>query len=146
MSNLSFLSKILEKVAVNHLTSLIYSSNKSNHYQSAYRKFQSTDTGLLQINNDILLSMDAGKVTALTLRNLSTAFDTIDHSILLRRLDDQFGATRKALNWFKSYLTRRWHRIKPGDCLSSKADLLFGVSQGSVLGVLCFYPLYHSTQ
>ena len=82
--------------------------------------------------------MDAGKVTALTLLDLSAAFDTIDHTILLRRLDDWFGVTGKALDWFKSYLTGRRQRIKLGDCLSSKADLKFGLPQGSVLGPLVF--------
>ena len=82
--------------------------------------------------------MDAGKVTALTLLDLSAAFDTIDHTILLRRLDDWFGVTGKTLNWFKSYLTGRCQRIKLDDCLSSKADLRFGVPQGSVLGPLLF--------
>ena len=80
--------------------------------------------------------MDAGKVTALTLLDLSAAFDTIDHTILLRRLDDWFGVTGKALDWFKSYLTGRCQRIKLGGCLSSKADLKFEVPRGSVLGPL----------
>ena len=74
------------------------------NYQSTRRKFYSTETALLQIHNDILASNDAGKVTALTLLDLSAAFDTIDHIILLRRLDDWFGVTGKALDWFKSYL------------------------------------------
>ena len=82
--------------------------------------------------------MDAGKVTARTLLDLSAAFDTIDHTILLRRLDDWFGVTGKTLNWFKSYLTGTCQRIKLGDCLSSKANLKFGVPQGSVLGPLLF--------
>ena len=138
VSNLSFLSKVLEKVVVNQLNTHINSSNTSNQYQSAYRKFHSTETALLKIHSDILASMDAGKVTALTLLDLSAAFDTIDHTILLRRLDDWFGVTGKALNWFKSYLTGRCQRIKIGDCLSSKADLKFGVPQGSVLGPLLF--------
>ena len=82
--------------------------------------------------------MDAGKVTALTLLDLSAAFDTIDHTILPSRLHDWFGDTGKALNWFKSYLTGRCQRIKIGDCSSSKANLKFGVPQGSVLGPLLF--------
>ena len=82
--------------------------------------------------------MDASKVTALTLLDLFAAFDTIDHTILLRRLDDWFGVTGEALNRFESYLTGRCQRIKLGDCLSSKVDLKFGVPQGSVLGPLLF--------
>ena len=82
-----FLSKVLEKVVVNQLNSHINSSNTSNQYQSAYRKYHSTKTALLKIHNDTLASMDNGEVTAPALRDLSAAFDTIDHTILLRRLD-----------------------------------------------------------
>ena len=110
----------------------------SNQYQSAYRAFHLIETALLKIRNDILSSMGAGKVTTLTLLDLSTAFDTIDHSVLLRRLDDWFGVTGEALCWFKSYLTGRCQRIRLADCLSSKADLKVGVLQGSVLGPLLF--------
>ena len=137
-SNISFLSKVLEKVVVNQLNTHINSSNASNQYQSAYRKFHSTETALMKIHNDVLAALDAGKVTALTLLDLSAAFDTIDLTIPLRRLDDWFGVTEKALDWFESYLTGRYQRIKLGDCLSSKADLKFGVPQGSVLGPLLF--------
>ena len=97
VSNLSFLSKVLEKEVVNQLNSHIYSSNTSNQYQSAQRKFHSTETALLKIHNDILASMDAGKVTALTLLDLSAAFNTIDHTILRRRLDDRVEVTEKHL-------------------------------------------------
>ena len=87
-SNLSFLSKILERVVASRLNSHINSSHKSHHYQSAYRKFHPTETTLLKIHNNILSSMEDGKVTVLTLLDPSAAFDTIDHTILLRRLDD----------------------------------------------------------
>ena len=138
VSNLSSLSKLLEKVVVNQLNSHINSSSTSNQHQSAYRKFHPMETALLKIHNDILASLDAGKVTVLALLDLSAAFDTIDHTILLRRLDDWFGVTGKALDWFKSYLTGRCQRIRLGDCLSSKADLKCGVPLGSVLGPLLF--------
>ena len=138
VSNLSFLSKILEKVVASRLNSHINSSHTSNDYQSAYRKFHSTETALLKIHNDILSSMDDGRVTALTMLDLSAAFDTIDHTILLSRLGNWFGVSEKALDWFKSYLTDRSQRIKLGNCLSSRSDLSFGVPQGSVLGPLIF--------
>ena len=98
VSNLSFLSKILEKVVASRLNSHINSSHISNHYQSAYRKLHSTETALLKTHNDILSSMDDGKITALTLLDLSAAFDTTDHTILLRRLDDWFSVNWKTLD------------------------------------------------
>ena len=101
VSNLSFLSKILEKVVASRLNSHINSSHTSNDYQPAYRKFRSTETALLKIHNDILSSMDDGRVTALTLLDLSAAFDTIDHTIIPRRLGNWFGVSGKALGCFK---------------------------------------------
>ena len=136
VSNLGYLYKVLEKVVASRLNSHINSSHTSNDYQSAYRKFHSTETALLKIHNDILSSMDDGRVTALTLLDLSAAFD--DHTILLRRLGNWFGVSGKALDWFKSYLSRRSQRIKLGNSLSSRSDLSFGVPKGSVLGPLLF--------
>ena len=127
----------------NCLNSHISSSKLFNHYQSAYNKFKSTETALFKIHSDSLSPMDNGKVTALTLLDLSVACDTIDHTILLGRLNEWFGLTGKVLYWFKSYLTGRCQRIKLGNCLSSKSDLTFRVSQGSVLGLLLF-TLYTS--
>ena len=77
----------LEKVVADLLNSHINSANTSNHYQSTHKKFHSTETALLKIYNDILSLMDDGRVMALTL-TFSTAFDTVDHTITLRRLDD----------------------------------------------------------
>ena len=134
VSNLS----ILEKVVASRLNSHINSSRTSNDYQSAYRKFHSTKTALLKIHNDILSSMDDGRVTPLTLLDLSAAFDTIDHTILLRRLGGWFGVSGKALDWFKSYLTGRSQGIKLGNCLYSRSYRSFGVPQGSVFGPLLF--------
>ena len=89
--------------------------------------------------------MDDGRVTALTLLDLSAAFDTIDHTILLSRLGNWFGVSGEALDWFKSYLTGRSQRIKLGNCLSSRSDLSFGVPQGVRSWSSAFYSLYHST-
>ena len=76
----------------------------SNRLQSAYRKHHSTKSALLKVHNDIIISMDKGEVTALTLLDLSTAFDTIDHAILTERLSDWYGIFGQAQIWFSSYL------------------------------------------
>ena len=82
--------------------------------------------------------MDDGRVTALTPLNRSAAFDTIDHTILMRILGNWFGVSEDALDCFKSYFTGRSQRIKLGNCLSSRSDLSFAVPQGSVIGPLLF--------
>ena len=106
-------------------------------FQSAYRKHHSTESALLNIH-DILLNMAKGSVTALTLLELSAAFDTIDHTILLDRLNVHYGISELALGWFKSYLSGRTHSVKVGNTLSHPAALQYGVPQGSVLGPILF--------
>ena len=91
ISNLSFIKKILEKIVANRLNAL------SNVSQSAYIQFHSTETALLKVHNDINLNIDNGKVTALTLLDLSAAFDTIDHDILITRLSTWYGISRTNL-------------------------------------------------
>ena len=76
-------------------------------FQSAYRKYHSTETALLRMRNDILVSMNKQQVTLLVFLDLSAAFDTVDHDILLRRLEYKFGIKDQAVTWFKSYLSNR---------------------------------------
>ena len=78
--------------------------------------------------------MAKGSVTALTVLDLSAAFDTIDHTILLDRLNVYYGISELALGWFKSYLSGRTHSVKVGNTLSHPAVLQYGVPQGSVFG------------
>jgi len=109
-----------------------------NPFQSAYKSFHSTETALLSVQNDIFLAMDRGNVTALTLLDLSAAFDTIDHDIMLSRLTDWFGIGKTALKWIVSYLKDRSQSININGKFSIPFPLLFGVPQGSVLGPLLF--------
>ena len=141
ISNLSFLSKILERVVAKRLNAHIEEQLLSNQVQSAYKRFHSTETALLKIHNDIICNMDNGKVTALTLLDLSAAFDTIDHSILLERLYEHFGISGTVFQWFKSYISNRQQRVHIDGSLSCPQDLHFGVPQGSVLGpfLFCLY-------
>ena len=106
-------------------------------FQSAYRKHHSSKSALLNVH-DILLSMAKGSVTALTLLDLSTTFDTIDHTILLDRLNVYYGINDLVLGLFKSYLSGRTHSVKVGSTLSHPAALQYGVPQGSVLGPILF--------
>ena len=83
--------------------------------------------------------MDNGNVTALTLLDLSDAFDTIDHLILSQSLHVHFGISGPALGWFKSYFSDRYQSINISGTLSFPQHLLpFGVPQGSVLGPVLF--------
>ena len=96
------------------------------------------ETALLKIHDDVLTAMDIDKVTALTLLHLSAAFDTIDHSILLQRLEMWYGFGGGVISWLRSYLSDRRQCVKLDHCLSKNVTLPFGVQQGSVLGPLLF--------
>ena len=106
--------------------------------QSAYRQNHSTESALLKVKNDILLNMEAQKVTLLVLLDLSTAFDTVRHDTLLNCLKSRFGVDGKALEWFASYFSDRTQRVAVNDGLSSAFPLRQGVPQGSCLGPLLF--------
>ena len=105
VSNLNFISKILERVVAAQLQSHLDEAGLITAFQLAYRKHHSTESALLNIHNDILLNMAKGSVTALTLLDLSATFDTINHTILLDRLNGYYGISELALGWFKSYLS-----------------------------------------
>jgi len=138
VSNLSFLSKLTEKAIASQIKAHINRFRLDNPFQSAYKAYHSTETALLSVQNDIYKAMDSSKVTALTLLDLSAAFDTIDHTILLDRWRGWFGLEGSALGWIASYLKNRYQSINLNGSKSNPVELLFGVPQGSVLGPLLF--------
>ena len=138
VSNLSFISKLIEKVVAKQLNNYIDSEGLSNVNQSTYRRLHSTESALLKIQNDIAASMDSGKAVALTLLDLSAAFDTIDHDILFNSLRDWFGVDGTVLRWIKSYLSNCKQKVKLGNRFSDAFSLPYRVPQGSVLGPLRF--------
>ena len=107
VSNLNFVSKILERVVAVQLQTHLDEASLMTAFQLAYRKHHSTESARLNIHNDILLNMAKGSATAFTLLDLSAAFYTNDHAILLDRLNVYYGINELALSWFKSYLLRR---------------------------------------
>ena len=124
MSNLSFLSKILEKVVLCQLSSHLLTNILFCFHQSAYHAGHSTERVLLKIVNDLLSALDEDKVTLLLLLDLSAAFDTIDHSILLSRLSYSFAISDTVLAWFTSYLIVRTQIISVNGSKSLPAPIL----------------------
>ena len=144
VSNLSFLSKLLEKVALEQFQNHCKTYDLFPSYQSAYRKFFSCETALIKLINDILWNMEKQMVTSLAAIDLSAAFDTVDHSVLLNVLSTNFGITGQCLNWFQSYLSPRNFKVNINKEYSTLKDLTFSVPQGSVAGPT-LYSVYAST-
>ena len=100
-------------------------------YQSSYRRYFSTETPLLRVKNDILLNMNKPEqpLTLLILLDLSSAFDTVDHDILLKRLSSKFAVSGTIIEWLRSYLDERCQRILINTTQSSSClgPLLFTV-------------------
>ena len=134
MSKLSFLSKLPERVVLLQLTDILERN------LSAYR--QNHSTALLHITNCLLESTDQGRVSILFLLDLSSAFDTTNHSILLERLQSTFGISGSALQWLRSYILDRLQVVVVNSIPSIPQCLIFGVPQGSVLGPILFCSLY----
>ena len=136
------LSKVLVRVVLTQLKNYLTGNDFYDRYQSAYREHHSTEALLLRVHDDLLRSLDAGDCVALLLLDLSSAFDTVSHSILLRRLHD-VGIRGIALQWFESYLTNRKQTVQIGSSLSAEVCLQSGVPQGSVLRpvLFCLYLL-----
>jgi hypothetical protein len=134
VSNLPFLSKILEKIVAKRLLEHKDKNLLHEKMQSAYRKHHSTETALVRIQNDILRAIDNKQCVCLVLLDLSAAFDTVDHPTLITRLSDRFGVRNSALEWIKSYLHERKQFVNILGVKSAAHVLNCNVPQGSVLG------------
>ena len=143
VSNLSYLSKVIEKVVCNQLVDYTEQTGMTEKYQSAYKHNHSTEFALLHVRTDILQAMDNQEVTCLILLDLSAAFDTVSHSLLLNRLRYIFSVTDMALNWKESYLKDHTQSMVLGDMDTTRAKseakhIKQGVPQGSILGPTLF--------
>ena len=140
ISNFSFLSKLIERVIAARLSSHLFLYNIMSKFQSAYRKFHSSETALLYVQKFLVL-LDAGHCTAILLLDLSAAVDTINHSILTHRLQHWFGISSAALNLLSSFLSERSQTVVTSASKSQLVLLEYGIPQGGVLEPL-LYSLY----
>ena len=139
ISNLSVVSKLLERIILRRLLEHLKRNDMLPSVQSAYRKCHSTESATARVFSDILTALDRGDVAALALLDLSAAFDTVDHSILLRRLRESYNISGAALTWISSYVPGRRQCVVHSGSQSSYDSILFGVPQCSVLGRCCSY-------
>jgi len=138
ISNLSFLSKLVERVITGRFVAHAERHALFPVRQSAYRRYHSTETVVVSVLNDVIRAADEGKVTCLVLLDLSSAFDTVDHDILLQVLNRRFLVEGSALDWFRSYLNNRTQVFRANQSESATLAISCSVPQGSVLGPVEF--------
>ena len=132
------ITKILEKHVLSQASFKLNSHNLYYAFQSAYRPGSSIETDLLKVANDLFISLNKGDMSVLALLDFSSAFDTIDHSIHVRRLHNDLGLTDTVIQCFSSYLSDRTNYVSLSDLCSAFAPIPSGASQGSVPGPILF--------
>ncbi len=137
VSLLPFIAKSLERVVFNQLSLFLAQNNILDNNQSGFRSGHSTETALLSVTEALRLARAASKSSVLILLDLSAAFDTVNHQILMSILR-KMGISGTALLWFESYLSDRSFRVSWRGEISKSQLLATGVPQGSVLGPLLF--------
>ena len=138
VSDLLFLSKLTERVVDKRLFEHMSLNNLHCIYEHGYKKMHSTETLLLPLVNNTLLSLDSNLAVVWILIDLSAAFDTVDIDLVLHILENEIGIRGVALGWFKSFLRGRKQRVLIEKSLSETIEVQYGVPQGSVLGPILF--------
>ena len=144
ISDLKVISKIIEKVVAVRLQKYLEANQLNEPLQSAHKPFHSCETALVRVHNDILVAIDKRHCVMLLLLDLSVAFDTVDHDILLTRLHSKYSISGIALEWFRSYLTNRSQFAKGVDhSLASSSAVYLKVLS---LDRFCMYSTQHHWQ
>ena len=138
VSNLLFLSKLIERVVAIRLESHMNTNNLHSDKQYGYKKGHSTEMLLIKVVNDLFIACDKNTNSVLMLLDLSAAFDTVDQRKLLGILYHEIGIQEVAYKWFESFLIQRTQKVKIKESYSSEDTLDYGVPQGSVLGPILF--------
>ena len=138
ISLLSNINKILEKLMFNRLYSFLELHNCIYDLQFGFREKHSTNHALMSMVQQIRDAMDEGNTAIGVFVDFQKAFDTVNHNILIRKLE-HYGIRGTPKNWFKSYLTERKQYVSIDGADSNHASIKHGVPQGSVLGPLLFF-------
>ena len=138
MHRKSAITDSLESDLLSQVSSYVNSHNLCITCESAYRPGNSTEAALVKVVNDLFLSFNKGNISVLTLLDFSSAFDTIDHPILVHRLHTDFGFTDTVLQWFSSYLTGRVHYVSLSNHCSAFVPVHSGVPRCSDLCRILF--------
>ena len=138
ISLLPMLSKVCEKVVLNQVVSYLDINKRLSTEKSGNKKYHSTETSLIETTDTFLHAIDKKEVTAVILLDMSKAFDSLDHKILMLKLQ-VVGMSPGALNWFSSYLSNKQQVVRINSALSGvKLTVHSGVPQGSILGPILF--------
>ena len=137
ISVISFIPKIIEHHVKEQLVKYFIDNSLLRHHQFAYLKNHSTVTALHKFIDDVLLNINKGKITGACQIDLTKGFDSINHDLLLYKLQC-YGITYISLNWFTSYLYHRQQIVSCNGMLSEKENVTIGVPQGTILGPILY--------
>ena len=137
ISLLSVLSKVCERAAHDQLVSYLSTKQRLTTQQCGNKKRNSTETALIQTTDSILQNINKKELTVAVLLDMSKVFDSIDLDILIMKLRD-VGLSFSSIEWFKSYLSSRYHVVKNQASISDQLHFTGGIPQGSILGPLLF--------
>ena len=129
--NLSVLSKLLERLVSKQFVTYLKDNKLLKKLQSGFRAYHSMETAVLKVVGDILHALDTGNIALLTLSDFSAAFVSVDHSVLLQRLQKSYSLHGTVIAWSASY-------VRTPASKSTPSFVLYGVPQGSVLGPILF--------
>ena len=144
VSNLPFLSKVIEKAVLLQFGEHCDNNKLMAEYQSAYRPYHSCETAVVKLTNDLLWNMERQQLTLIVATDLSAAFDTVDFDITLDVLERCYGVCGTAKIWFNNYLRPRFCKVNIKNSFSATRELHQSVPQGSCLGPV-LYSCYAST-